>query len=154
MRWLVQGAHLCAWAACYGSLTYTYFRLNGQMLRFTPTVGEYESFAAATSPGLERWMAGSLGVAAVTGVTLAAWSMPAVSDARWWWLMAVKGTSLAALAFQLVWMRRVMWPRRQRAAGGASAAEQRRFYRFTFAMGFFLLVQLVAGTLAHVSGQR
>jgi hypothetical protein len=151
MRGLVLGVHLFAWAACYGSLTYTYFRLNAQMQRFTRTDAEYESCAAATSRGLERWMAAWLALAAATGMGLAAWSMADGAGTRWWCLMAVKGLALAALACQLAWMRRVMWPRRS-AARRTSAVEQRHFYRFAFAMGFFLLVQLVAGTLAHVVG--
>jgi hypothetical protein len=150
MNWLVLAAHLCAWAVCYGSLTYTYFRLNGQMQSFTRNEIEYESFASATSQGLERWMAGSLSVAALTGIFLA-WSMTEHAAAHWWPL-AIKGASLAALAFQLAWMRRVMWPGRRRLVAGRSAVEQRRFYRFTFAMGFFLLVQLVAGTVIHLAG--
>jgi hypothetical protein len=147
----VLALHLAAWAACYGALTYTYFRLNTQMQGLVGAGAEYEAFAAETGRGLDRWVAGTLWLAALTGAALAVAGAPADRAPGWWALMAAKAAALVALIALQLWISRVMWPRRR--AGGDAAAERRRFYGATFAMGFLLLVQLVLGTIAHLGGR-
>lgn len=147
-RVLVHAIHVGAWAICYGAITYTYFRLNKQMRALAATHAEYEEFAAVTAPGLHRWIAGSLAVAAVTGIALVVAPAAEPRGSSWWMLVAAKTAVLVALCGLEVGMRLVMWPRRLQAPPVGSIDEGRRFHRLTFAMGFFLLVQLVLGTLA------
>lgn len=152
-RTVLHALHAGAWACCYGALTYTYFRLNDQMRRFTSGEASYEAFAGATAQGLHRWLMGALIVAGTTGALLLLWAPARADSSPWWGLVGVKVAVLVALSGMQVWLTAVLWPRR-RAAKADAAAEQRRFYRFTFLMGFFLLVQLTLGTLLPMVRER
>lgn len=150
-RALLQAVHVGAWALCYGALTYTYYRLNGQMRRFVRSDDEYEAFAAATASGLHWWIFATTALAAATGVTLAIWKSPrpapdivVVSI-----LLGVKTVFLFALIAVQCYVIRVMWPRRARASRDARPTERRRFFRAAFLMGFLLVAQFVLGALLH-----
>lgn len=143
---LLQATHLAGWAFAYGALTYTYYRLNAQMLQFA---GDgFEAFADATSDSLHRWVLGSLAVAGLSGAALAA-ATPGARTGTWWLLVALKTAILGALLLVQALVARRMWPRRRRAAQDQWPVERRRFFRAALLTSFLLLCQLVLGSLAH-----
>lgn len=152
-RALLQAVHVLAWALCYGAITYTYFRMNPLMRRFTRTVDEYEASVAATLGGLHRWTFGTLALAGVTGAALALWApgLPAGAESPAAALVAVKAALLPVMLAVQGYTSLVMWPRRARAGRAERPSEQRRFFRVAAVMGWLLLAQLVLGALAHGS---
>ena len=98
MRTIAHAVHVAAWALAYGSLTYTYYRLNEQMRHLTQSDDEYESFAAAASGGLHWWLFGSLALAGVTGLAQTMWRPRGDMPGAWWALVAVKTLLLFGLA--------------------------------------------------------
>ena len=148
-RALLQAVHVGAWALCYGAITYTYYRLNGQMRRFVRSDDEYEGFAAGTANGLHWWIFGTTAVAAATGVPLAIWKSPrpAPETVVVSMLLGVKTVFLFALIAAQSYVTWVMWPRRAGAARNTLPSHRRRFFWVAFLMGFLLVAQLVLGAL-------
>jgi hypothetical protein len=150
-RALLQAVHVGAWALCYGAITYTYYRLNGQMRCFVRSDDEYEGFAAATANGLHWWILGTTALAGATGVTLAIWTPapPAPDIVVLPILLGVKTVFLFALIAVQFHVSRVMWPRRARAPRNTWPSERRRFFWVAYLMGFLLIAQLVLGALVR-----
>lgn len=147
----MHALHVWAWALCYGAITYTYFRLNRQMLGFARSDEEYEAFVAVTFNGLRWWTFGSIALAAVTGAALAVWRPGPAAATRdaWWALLSLKTAILFALTSVQAYMSWVMWPRRARTPREAWPSERRRFFRGAFFMGFLLLCEIVIGAIAR-----
>ena len=117
-RIVLHALHVLSWGLAYGALTYTYFRLTAQMRAFTGSDDDYEIGATITGRGLDRWLAGALVVAAVTGLALAGLdgALYAPSTAAWRTVIAIKAVMAAVMAVVQILVARWMWPRRVRSA--------------------------------------